>query len=70
MSISSRIRGAELEYEWRGAAWQVHSNYTVQDPQNLTTSQQLLRRSHYNFTFGTQFEIENESGHRDCCWVA
>ncbi len=52
----SRVRGAELEYEWRGAAWRVHSNYTVQDPQNLTTSQQLLRRSHYNFTFGTQFD--------------
>ncbi len=27
----SRIRGAELEYEWRGTAWQVPSAYTVQD---------------------------------------
>ncbi len=51
----SRIRGAELEYQWQGAAWQVHSNYTLQDPQNLTTGQQLLRRSHYNFAFGTQY---------------
>jgi len=52
----ARIRGAELEYEWRGTSWQVHSNYTLQDPQNLTTNQQLLRRSHYNFTFGTQYD--------------
>jgi vitamin B12 transporter len=52
----SRIRGAELEYEWQGAAWQVHSNYTLQDPQNLTTGQQLLRRSRENFTFAAQYD--------------
>jgi vitamin B12 transporter len=52
----SRIRGAELEYQWQGAAWQVRSHYTLQDPQNLTTGQQLLRRSHYNFGFGTQYD--------------
>ncbi len=52
----ARIRGAEFGYEWQGAAWKVHSNYTVLDPQNLTTGQQLLRRSHYNFAFGGQYD--------------
>jgi vitamin B12 transporter len=52
----ARIRGAELEYEWRGAAWQVHSNYTLQDPQNLTTGEQLLRRARQNFAFGAQYD--------------
>jgi vitamin B12 transporter len=52
----SRIRGAELEYQWQGADWQVRSVYTLQDPQNLTTGQQLLRRSHYNFAFGAQYD--------------
>jgi vitamin B12 transporter len=52
----SRIRGAELEYEWQRAAWQVHSNYTLQDPQNLTTGQQLLRRARQNFAFDVQYD--------------
>ncbi len=52
----SRIRGAELEYQWQGTDWQVRGAYTVQDPQNLTTGQQLLRRSHYNFAMGAQYD--------------
>ena len=52
----ARIRGAELEYEWRSTAWQLHSNYTLQDPRNLTTGQQLLRRARQNFTVGAQYE--------------
>ncbi|HEV7431708.1 MAG TPA: TonB-dependent receptor, partial [Steroidobacteraceae bacterium] len=52
----SRIRGAELVYEWRSDAWLVHSNYMLQDPQNLTTGQQLLRRSHQNFSFSTEYQ--------------
>ena len=53
----ARIRGAELEYDWHGTAWQVHTSYTLQDPQNLTTGEQLLRRSHENFAFHTQYGV-------------
>ena len=42
----ARIRGAELGYEWRGAAWSLHGSYVAQDPRNLTSGGQLLRRSH------------------------
>jgi vitamin B12 transporter len=52
----ARIRGAELEYQWHSAAWQLHGNYTLQDPQNLTTDSPLLRRAHDNFAAGAQFQ--------------
>ena len=52
----ARIRGAELDYEWNSTAWHVYGNYTLQDPQNLTTNQQLLRRSHQNLNLGAQYE--------------
>lgn len=52
----ARIRGAEFNYEWHSDAWRLWGNYTQQDPQNLTTHEQLLRRSHYNLAAGMQFD--------------
>jgi vitamin B12 transporter len=52
----ARIRGAEFNYEWHTDAWRLWGNYTQQDPQNLTTHEQLLRRSHYNLAAGMQFD--------------
>ena len=52
----ARIRGAELAYEWRGAAWSAHGSYVAQDPHNLTTGGQLLRRAHSNLALGTQYD--------------
>ncbi len=52
----ARIRGAELEYVWHGAAWQLHGNYTLQDPEDLTTDQQLLRRARQNLAAGAQYQ--------------
>ena len=52
----ARIRGAELGYEWRGAAWSLHGSYVAQDPRNLTTGGQLLRRSHSNLMLGARWE--------------
>jgi vitamin B12 transporter len=51
----ARIRGAELGYEWRGAAWSLHGSYVAQDPRNLTTGGQLLRRSHSNLMLGARW---------------
>jgi len=52
----ARIRGAELDYEWRGAAWSAHGSYVAQDPRNLTSGTQLLRRSHSNLALGARYE--------------
>jgi vitamin B12 transporter len=52
----ARIRGAELGYEWRGAAWSLHGSYVAQDPRNLTTGGQLLRRSHSNLALGARYQ--------------
>jgi vitamin B12 transporter len=52
----ARIRGAELDYEWRGGAWNLHGSYVAQDPRNLTTGQQLLRRSHTNIALGARYQ--------------
>jgi vitamin B12 transporter len=52
----ARIRGAELEYVWHSAAWQLHGNYTLENPQNLTTDQPLLRRARQNLSAGAQYQ--------------
>jgi vitamin B12 transporter len=52
----ARIRGAQVDCAWHGAAWQLRGAYTVQDPRNLTTGEPLLRRARRNLTLGAQFE--------------
>lgn len=52
----ARIRGAELGYEWRTGPWNLHGSYVAQDPRNLTTGGQLLRRSHTNVMLGAGFQ--------------
>jgi vitamin B12 transporter len=52
----ARIRGAEIGYEWRGAAWSLRGSYVAQDPRNLTTGGQLLRRSHSNLALGARYQ--------------
>lgn len=38
------IDGAELSYVWRAGAWSLNNNATLQNPRDLDTSTQLLRR--------------------------
>lgn len=52
----ARIRGAEAEYEWRTTAWRVHAAYSLQDPRDLTTGGQLLRRARHNLALGLQYD--------------
>jgi vitamin B12 transporter len=41
----ARIKGVELGYELRGAAWRARAELTVQDPRDETTDERLLRRA-------------------------
>jgi len=41
----ARIEGIELGYEFRGAAWRVRAEATLQDPRNRDTGERLLRRA-------------------------
>ena len=51
----ARIRGAEAEYEWRSAAWRLHGAYALQDPRDLSTDAELLRRARHNLALGAQY---------------
>jgi vitamin B12 transporter len=52
----ARIRGAEVDYEWRGAAWRLRGGYSAQDPRDLTSGEPLLRRARRNLTLGAQYQ--------------
>jgi len=52
----ARIRGVEVGYEWRGTAWGLHGSYVAQDPRNLTSGGQLLRRAHGNLMLGARYQ--------------
>jgi vitamin B12 transporter len=41
----ARIEGVEFGYEFRGAAWHVRAEATLQDPRNRATDERLLRRA-------------------------
>ena len=40
----ARIEGAELAWRWQGAAWNLETNATWQDPRSRDTGEALLRR--------------------------
>ena len=68
------IDGVELTHAWRGGAWSIDTNATLQNPRNADTDTQLLRRpkrklnSVVERAFGERFRIGAElvaSGRRD-----
>jgi vitamin B12 transporter len=45
----TRIRGLEAGYEFDGAGWRLSASATLQDPKNLQTDAELLRRARHYF---------------------
>jgi vitamin B12 transporter len=54
----TRIDGIEAGYEFRGAVWHARLGLTFQDPRDLTTGEQLLRRARHTATLS----IERSAG--------
>ncbi|HEX9474558.1 MAG TPA: TonB-dependent receptor [Steroidobacteraceae bacterium] len=52
----SRIRGADAEYRWHSGPWQLRGSYSIQDPRNLTTGEELLRRARRNALASALYE--------------
>lgn len=46
----ARIAGVELAYEYQAASWRLRAEAIAQDPRNLTTDSQLLRRAKESLT--------------------
>jgi len=59
---SARIRGGEAEYRWHRGPWQLRGSYSVQDPRNLTTGEELLRRARHNALASVVYETGRFSG--------
>ena len=47
---SARIEGVELAYEFEAASWRLRAEAIAQNPRNLTTDTQLLRRAKESLT--------------------
>lgn len=45
----ARIEGVEFGYEFRGRAWHVRAEATLQDPRNRDTGERLLRRARESY---------------------
>jgi vitamin B12 transporter len=48
----ARIRGLEAAYELDAAGWRLHAAATLQDPRNLATGADLLRRARHTYALG------------------
>jgi vitamin B12 transporter len=48
----ARIRGLEASYELDAAGWRLHATATLQDPKNLATGAELLRRARHTYAIG------------------
>jgi vitamin B12 transporter len=52
----SRIRGAEFSWQWNCGFWQLHTGATLQNPNNLSTGEKLLRRAQRNLNAGARYQ--------------
>ncbi|MDE2220406.1 MAG: TonB-dependent receptor, partial [Gammaproteobacteria bacterium] len=52
----ARTRGAEFDYGWRRGPWRLDAGYTLQDPRNLDSGAQLLRRARHNLALDAGYD--------------
>jgi vitamin B12 transporter len=53
----TRIEGIELGYEFRGERWNARAEITFQDPRNLSSGEQLLRRARHTLTLALERRV-------------